>query len=196
VILGRYGEGMDVKHLEFMQLISRGALRGSRMLDGLLSFARFDTTTLEPARVDLAQVLAEVTAGLRATIEAKRAAVRADALPVVQADPVLLAQVLQNLLANALKFTVRHPPVIDVAAAHADGAWRISVTDNGPGLDPAAREHIFEMFGRGGGTGEEGLGIGLALCAKIVERHGGEIGYDSTPGQGATFFFTLPDRIG
>ncbi|MCW3002929.1 MAG: domain S-box protein [Conexibacter sp.] len=195
VILGRYREGMDVKHLEFMQLISRGALRGSRMLDGLLSFARFDTRTLEPARVDLAQVLAEVTAGLRATIEAKQAAIRADALPVVQADPVLLAQVLQNLLANALKFTVRHPPVIDVAAAPADGGWRISVTDNGPGLDPAARAHIFDMFGRGGQSAEDGLGIGLALCAKIVERHGGEIGYDSTPGQGATFFFTLPDGM-
>jgi PAS domain S-box-containing protein len=196
LILDRYRDGMDVKHLAFMQMIASGALRGSRMLDGLLTFARFDTRTLDPARVDVAEVLAEVSAGLRVTIDAKQATIRADALPVVHADPVLLAQVLQNLVANALKFTVERPPVIDVSAVRQSTAWRISVSDNGPGIDPVGREHIFDMFGRGGRSREEGLGIGLALCAKIVERHGGQLGCESTPGHGATFSFTLPDAPG
>jgi signal transduction histidine kinase len=175
-----------------MDLISTGARRGGRMLDRLLKFASVDARAVDLTEVDLAELLAEVLAGLSATILDRQAAISAADLPVVRADRILLAQVLQNLIANALKFTTDRPPAISISAARDGDGWRIAVADDGPGIGEAERRHIFEMFRRAGGSDEAGLGMGLAMCAKIVQRHGGRIWCDSTPGTGSTFSFILP----
>ena len=114
-------------------------------------------------------------------------------MPTVRADPSQLAQLFQNLLGNALKFRGEAPPKVRVDACRDGDCWRFSVSDNGIGIDSKFREQIFDVFRRlhthqqYGGTG-----IGLAICKKIVDRHGGRIWVESEPGQGATFHFTLP----
>jgi signal transduction histidine kinase len=101
-------------------------------------------------------------------------------------------QVFQNLVANALKFTAGRRPRVRVEAAGDDGWWRVSVADNGVGIEPADRRRVFAVFSRLDGHAYAGTGVGLALCQRIVERHGGRIWVDSTPGVGSVFSFTLP----
>ena len=119
-----------------------------------------------------------------------------DPLPSLPADQTQLTQLFQNLVGNALKFRrPEEPPRIHVAAAREDSAWRFSVRDNGLGIDPQFFDRIFIIFQRLHGREEyPGTGIGLAVCKKIVERHGGRIWVESEPGKGSTFHFTIPDR--
>jgi signal transduction histidine kinase len=119
--------------------------------------------------------------------------VRPDPLPEATVDPGQLAQVFQNLVGNALKFRSTASPAIEIDAVPAAGGLQILVRDNGIGFDPQYRERIFEVFQRLHGPGRfPGTGIGLALCRKIIEQHGGQISADATPGHGAVFQFTLP----
>jgi signal transduction histidine kinase len=111
----------------------------------------------------------------------------------VKADPDRLAQVFRNLLSNALTYSGEEPPQVHVSAARLDGYWRLSVADEGVGIDPEYRERIFRTFERLQTQDEDsGTGIGLALCERVVERHGGDIWVESEPGEGSTFHFTLP----
>ena len=146
-------------------------------------------------RVDGEVLLARVLRDLRLAIQDKAAEVTHDALPTVPGDAGQLGLVFQNLVANALKFCGKASPRIHVAARRDETQWVFSVRDNGIGLDPKQAERIFAVFQRLHTRQEyPGTGIELAICKKIVERHGGRIWVESTPEQGTTFFFTLPAR--
>ena len=137
-------------------------------------------------------MLQRVLGDLRVAIEESGAEVTHDPLPQVMADNVQLGQVLQNLLGNAIKFRSQEPPRIHVSARQEGQQWVFSVRDNGIGINPRYAERIFGIFERlHPRTEYPGTGIGLAICKKIVERHGGQIWVESEPGKGAAFFFTL-----
>jgi light-regulated signal transduction histidine kinase (bacteriophytochrome) len=145
--------------------------------------------------VDCALLLKEVLANLAVAIRENQALITHEALPTVMADPTQLRQVFQNLLSNALKFHSDKTPEIHIGAERQDNTWLFSVHDNGIGIAPRHAERIFIIFQRLHTRSRyPGTGIGLALCKKIVERHGGRIWVESESGKGATFFFTVPDK--
>jgi light-regulated signal transduction histidine kinase (bacteriophytochrome) len=128
-------------------------------------------------------------------IEENNARVTHDELPIVMADETQLVQVFQNLIGNAIKFHSEEAPHIHVSAEKNKKEWIFSVRDNGKGIDPQYHDRIFVIFQRLQGKGEyPGTGIGLAICKRIIERHGGRIWVESEPGKGSTFYFTLPAR--
>jgi chemotaxis family two-component system sensor kinase Cph1 len=128
-------------------------------------------------------------------MEEAGAKVTRDPLPTVMADDIQLGQLFQNLIANAMKFRGEEPPRIHVSAKQNGDEWLFSVRDNGIGIDPTLTDRIFIMFQRLHGMKEyPGTGIGLAICKKIVERHGGRIWVESEIGEGTTFYFTMPVR--
>ncbi|HEX9137268.1 MAG TPA: ATP-binding protein, partial [Nitrospirota bacterium] len=134
-----------------------------------------------------------VLSTLRLAIEENRAVVTHDALPKVTADPGQVGPLFQNLVSNAIKFHGAEPPRVHVSAERRNHEWLFSVRDNGIGVDPQYADRIFVIFQRLHDREEyPGTGIGLALCKKIVERHGGHIWVESQPGRGATFLFTIP----
>jgi chemotaxis family two-component system sensor kinase Cph1 len=145
------------------------------------------------APTDSEIVFGEVLSNLRVAIEEKGATVIHEPLPKVMADDVQLGQLFQNLVGNAIKFHQEEAPQVHVSAHQSNGEWVFSVRDNGIGIDPKFKELIFVIFQRLHGKGEyPGTGIGLAVCKKIVERHGGRIWVESEPGRGAAFYFTIP----
>ncbi|WP_394741874.1 PAS domain-containing sensor histidine kinase [Natronococcus roseus] len=188
----RYADDLDGDGREFLAFALEGAERMRNMIDGLLAYARVKTRgdPLEP--VDLDAVLEDVRSDLEMRIAATNAEVTADPLPTVEGDESQLRQVFQNLLDNAIEYS-HGPPRIHVSAERRGSQWELSVRDEGIGIPADEREQIFEMFQRLHGRGDhDGTGIGLALCERIVERHGGEIRVESEPGEGSTFSFTLP----
>jgi chemotaxis family two-component system sensor kinase Cph1 len=143
--------------------------------------------------VELGRVLERALANLETAVEESGAEVSTDPLPTVTGDPVQLGQLFQNLVGNGVKFRGEAAPRVHVSAERAGGEWRLSVRDNGIGIEPEYVERIFVIFQRLHGRAEyPGTGIGLAICKKIVERHGGRIWVESVPGEGSTFYFTLP----
>ena len=164
-----------------------------RLIDDLLAYSRVGTRGREFAPTDLSVVVEMVRANLRLSIEESGATITTDELPTVAGDRTQLVQLLQNLLGNAIKFRGEESPEVHVGAERKDEAWRISVRDNGIGLDPRHADKVFVIFQRlHGRSSYEGTGIGLAVCKRIVERHGGEMWVESVPGEGSTFYFTLP----
>jgi PAS domain S-box-containing protein len=193
LLADRYRGRLDDRADHYIHYAVDGAVRMKRLIDALLSYSRVGTPGNPPAPADSQAILQEVLRHLQGTIEEKQAVVTHDALPTVPADAVQLGQLFQNLIANALKFTGEAPPRIHIAAQREHRAWRFSISDNGIGLDPEHAGRIFEIFQRLHGPAEyPGTGIGLAICKKIVERHGGRIWVESQPGRGATFYFTIP----
>ncbi len=192
----RYGERLDRDALEFLEFIDEGGRRAQALVSDLLSLARVNSQARPFEPVPVQAVLTEVLRGLRIAVSDSGAQVTHDEpLPLVSADRRQLHQLLQNLLANALKFCGQQVPCIHVGSVRdTDGRWRISITDNGIGIGPKFHERVFVMFQRLHLRNEyPGTGIGLAICKKVVERHGGRIGVESVPGQGSTFWFTLTD---
>lgn len=190
----RHADGLSAEGREFLHYMVDGGQRAQALIRDLLSLARLGSEGRAPVPVALEQVLADVLQPLRLKRQETGAHITHDALPVVTADPVQMRQLLGNLVGNALKFTGARPPLIHLGAQREPGHWRISVQDNGIGIEPKFFGRIFVLFQRLHLRSEhEGTGIGLALCKKIVERHGGNIGVQSAPGEGATFWFTLPD---
>ena len=165
------------------------------MVDAVLSYARVDTQGKDFTPVDLADVFEEVKAGLWKEITCARAEISNDPLPVVEGDRSQIEQLVRNLMSNALKFNDAFPARIHVGVVERPGEWQISVRDEGIGLDPELADRVFVMFQRLHTEKEfPGSGIGLAICKRIVERHGGRIWVESEPKRGSTFFFTLPRR--
>jgi signal transduction histidine kinase len=177
----------------FSQHILDSSLRLTAMLQGLLAYARAGgASAAESTAVDLATAVAQVQADLAMGISDRDVRVEV-AVPegaVVLTDPNDLRVVLQNLVTNAVKFSNGDAPVITVAAERRGDEWSISVRDNGPGIAPEHQARIFSAFERAGGGGA-GYGLGLAICQRLVERHGGRIRVDSEPDHGTRFSFTL-----
>jgi light-regulated signal transduction histidine kinase (bacteriophytochrome) len=174
--------------------------RMQKLIQDLLTFSRVSTKAQPFVAVNLDEVAREVMSDLEVSIEQAGATVMITELPMLQADPLQMRQLVQNLVGNALKF--RKPgvaPVIKLYGRHTKSAgrredvWEISVEDNGIGFDEKYLDRIFTVFQRLHGRAEyEGSGVGLAVCRKIAERHNGTITARSTPGEGATFTVTLP----
>lgn len=191
----RYRSRLDGDADEFMGFIVDGALRMQRLINDLLAFSRVGSRGKGFQPVDLAASVAQVRINLRAAIEESGAQISTGTLPVVTADASQMEQLLQNLIGNAIKFRRGPAPRVHIDARREDAAWRIEVQDDGIGIDARYAERIFVIFQRLHTAAEyPGTGIGLAICKKIVERHGGLIGMHATPGEGARFSFTLPDR--
>ena len=163
------------------------------LINDLLAYSRVGIRKASLAPINGEQVLKAALGNLKVAIEETRATVTHEPLPVVQADSVQLTQVFQNLIGNAIKFHGAEAPRIEVAANQRDGEWVFSVRDNGIGIDPKHSDRIFEIFQRLHTRQEYGgTGMGLAICKRIVERHGGRIWVESIPGNGSSFFFTMP----
>jgi light-regulated signal transduction histidine kinase (bacteriophytochrome) len=176
--------------------IREAAGRMQRLIGDLLAYARITEASGVAAAVDLNRVVREVVSDLEAGIESASAAVACGPLPVVAADYTHMRQLFQNLIGNAVKFRRPGvPPRVKVYAADEmrDGRVTVTVEDDGIGIDPRHHDRIFGVFQRLHGKNEyEGNGIGLAVCKKIAERHGGTIRVESRPGEGAKFIITLP----
>jgi light-regulated signal transduction histidine kinase (bacteriophytochrome) len=164
------------------------------LIDGLLEYSRVGTRGAEFEAVECTQVLDAALNNLHSAIHESAAVITRDPLPSVNGDAGQLASLFQNLIGNALKFRNEAPSRIHVGAERKDTQWRLSVRDNGIGIDPQYFDRIFAVFQRLHTRSEyPGTGIGLAICKKIVERHGGRIWVESLPGEGTTFYFSLPD---
>jgi PAS domain S-box-containing protein len=190
----RYQGQLDEKADMFIYHAVDGAKRMQEMINALLDLSRIGTRGEEPVPTDAEAVLKRTLNVLERAIEETEADVTHDPLPTVMADKAQLAQVFQNLVANAIKFRREDvPPRVHISAEQEGDEWLFSVEDNGIGIDPKQADRIFQIFQRLHTQEEyEGTGIGLALCKRIVERHGGRIWVESEVGQGSTFAFTLP----
>lgn len=190
----RYEDRLDADGRDFIHYAVDGAERMQAFIRDLLQYSRVGTQRRPFEAVDTAALLRQVLENFRFALEEVGGkVVLEEPLPTVMGDPMQLAQLFQNLIGNALKFRSQEPPRIRVSASVEGGMARFTVQDNGIGLDPADAGRIFVIFQRLHSRDEyEGTGIGLSICKKIVERHGGRIGVDSRKGEGAAFYFTLP----
>ncbi len=186
------GSGLDSEAVELQGLVLSAVDTMDDLITGLLSYSRIHRTTRPPTAVDLARLADDVIDQLRRDLDEAGVTLETGDLPTVLGDEIQLRQLLQNLIQNAVKYrAANRSPIIRIKAEESDAGWLFSVTDNGIGVDPLLHERIFELFRRGD-PGYGGVGIGLALCQRIVERHGGSIWVESEPDRGATFNFTLP----
>ena len=184
---------LDDSTLDCFERVSGQANRLSELVDNLLDYSRTGQEERPLESVDLEGVMEQVLTHLASTIRQHCARFQLDPMPTVQGDKVSLVQLFQNLIGNAMKFRGEDAPVVSISAAPTDHTWRISVHDNGIGIDPAFHKEIFAPLRRLHRPGRyEGHGLGLAICRKTIDRHRGRIWVDSTPGQGTTFSFTLP----
>jgi two-component system, LuxR family, sensor kinase FixL len=193
VLKKRYQGQLDGRAEELIAHTVDGVGRMQTLIDDLLAYSRVGTRGKSFEACDCNLILKKALANLEVAIAESGAVVTHDQLPVVQADSAQLTQLLQNLLSNAIKFRSQQPLAIHVGVRHDAGQWLFSVKDNGIGMLPEYFDRIFVIFQRlHTRTEYPGTGIGLAICKKIVERHGGRITVESTPGQGSTFSFTIP----
>ncbi len=188
----RYSDKLDATANEFIEFAVDGARRMQQFITDLLQYSRVGTQGHVLEHVELQEILAAVRINLKVAIEESGAQIDADPLPAVAGDKRQLTQLLQNLIGNAIKFRGAETPRVRVTAARENGMWRIGIADNGIGIESKFFERVFVIFQRLHSRDEyAGTGIGLAICKKIVDRHGGRIWIDSKKGEGTTFFFTL-----
>ena len=186
---------LDAETTDFMRFAVDGASRMQALIQDVLAYSGVTAKGQPIEPVDSAAALQEALALLAGRIADSGAQINAQPLPIVMADRTQLVQVFQNLIGNAIKFCKIGVPQVQVDAAREPGRWRFSVTDNGIGIAPEYRAQVFVIFKRLHTRREyPGTGIGLAICKRIIERHGGEIGVESAPGGGSVFWFTLPEE--
>ncbi|MEK7375291.1 MAG: ATP-binding protein, partial [Thermodesulfobacteriota bacterium] len=191
----RYKGKLDADADEFIAYALEGATRMRALTNDLLEYSRVGTRGRPFEPTDCAGVIQGALANLLAAVGESGAVVTYDGLPTVMADATQLTQLFQNLIGNAIKFRGKEPPRVRISAERQGKEWLFSVSDNGIGIAPEYTERIFNIFQRLHTRSEyPGTGIGLAICKKIVERHGGRIWVESEPGKGSTFHFTIPDR--
>ena len=195
LIARRYKGKLDADADEFIAFAVDGANRMQRLILDLLAYSRVNTAGRQFEPTAMETVLKAALNNLTNAVKESQAVITHDPLPAVMGDDKQLAQLFQNLLSNAVKFGGAQPPRIHISAKQADGEWLFSVRDHGIGIDPQYADRIFVIFQRLH-TREEypGTGIGLAICKKIIERHGGHMWVESELGKGATFYFTLRDE--
>jgi signal transduction histidine kinase len=193
-LLGKtLGEQLDSKTAKYLSTIQEGASTMETLVRSLLNYATVGQEPLSPSNVELRSVVTAVVETLAPNIQELQAKVTCGSLPLVYGDSIQLRQLMQNLIGNALKYSKPGaPPRINISALEFGHRWKVSVSDNGPGIPAEFHDKVFLPLKRLHGNNIAGTGMGLAVCRKIVERHGGEIWVDSAPGNGATFSFTLP----
>jgi signal transduction histidine kinase len=201
-LVSRLGDTLDAESSDYLSRMQNATVRMQALIDDLLALSRVSTQPRAVRQTSLTAVARDVVADLEARIEATGAEIQLDPLPTLPADPTQMRQLFQNLVGNALKFV--RPGVVPRVRVWADAvpgeegvpAWRIAVQDNGIGFEERYLDRIFTVFQRlQGRAAYEGTGIGLAICRRIVERHGGSITARSRPGEGSTFLVTLPARL-
>jgi len=189
----RYAGALDARADEFIAHAVGGVQRMQLVIDDLLAYSRIGAAPRVMQVIDMNAALQVARANLSEAIATSHALISHDELPNLMANPIQIAQLFQNLVGNALKFRGGKPAMVHVGARQDAGEWVISVADQGIGIEPQYFERIFKLFQRlHTRTEYPGTGIGLTICQKIVERHGGRIWVESTLGQGTTFYFTLP----
>jgi signal transduction histidine kinase len=190
----RMGDRLDGESTEFFGFVTDGTQRMNAMICSLLEYSRLARDRHERQIADMDHVVAAALSDLRWTIDHVAGEIQLDPLPTVAGNTQQLIRLMENLIGNALKYRAEdRPPVVSVSAARHGEEWRFAVRDNGIGIECQHFERIFGLFQRLHGYGEySGTGIGLALCKRIVERHGGRIWVESEPGAGSTFLFSLP----
>jgi PAS domain S-box-containing protein len=193
----RYKGQLDDKADQFIAYAVDGATRMQILINDLLSYSRVGTSTQDWQAVDCEKIVQIVLSNLHLASIQSHAIITHDALPKVNADSSQMIQLFQNLISNAIKFRGEDPPQIHIGVDCADGKWLFSVQDNGIGMEVQYLDRIFIIFQRlHSKTEYPGTGIGLAVCKKIVERHGGNLWVESQPNEGATFYFTIPQIAG
>jgi light-regulated signal transduction histidine kinase (bacteriophytochrome) len=191
----RYQGQLDQRADVYINHAVEAASRMQTLINDLLAFSRVGRRGQPFAPVNTATCVQLALKNLEVAIRESRACITWDDLPTMAADSTQLSQLFQNLIGNSLKFRGEKEPQIHLSAVKVDKAWQFSVRDNGIGMEPQYFERIFQVFQRLHTRQEyPGTGIGLALCQKIVERHGGAMWVESQVGQGSTFYFTLPIR--
>ena len=190
-----YHGKLDATADEYIDQIVTGAQRMQQLINDLLAYSRVESRSRPFVATDLAEVFDDAIDLLRAEIQDAGGEVTRGDLPAVMGDPSQLSQLLQNLIGNGLKYHGDAPPRVHLTAERNDSGWLIAVRDNGIGIDAKHHERIFEIFLRLHTNDKyPGTGIGLAVCRRIVSRHGGHLWVESQVGDGSTFYFTLPDR--
>ncbi|MBV7339193.1 PAS domain S-box protein [Chloroflexi bacterium TSY] len=193
LIQRRYAEKLGKDADTFIERSVAAANRMKSLIEALLAYSRVGKRSSLVSQTNCSTVVAQTLNSLEAIIQENNASITYDSLPTVMADATQLGQLFQNLISNAIKFRGEQTPAIQIKAVSNDSEWLSSVHDNGIGIEPQYAERIFLIFQRLHTRSEyPGTGIGLAMCKKIVEHHGGCIWFESEPGQGTTFFFTLP----
>ncbi|MBS1662772.1 MAG: PAS domain S-box protein [Bacteroidetes bacterium] len=192
----KYGGQLDAKADQYIHYAVDGAERMKALIMDLLEYSRVGTGKESFTWVDTSEVLKEVGDVFREKIISARATVNIGPMPTVWGDKVQVTQLFQNLISNALKYQSEAPPVISISATEAETHYQFSIEDNGIGIDPQFFDKIFIIFQRLHNKSDySGTGIGLAICKKIVERHGGKIWVESTPQKGSTFYFTIIKKV-
>lgn len=189
---------LDEKGGRYLNFIVSNARRMQKMIQDILNFSRVGRQEVEIEAVDCDEVVREVLAEFESAIADKKAVINCEKLPTLQTSPTLMRVLFQNLIGNALKFNDgSRAPQVTISVKQDPAGWRFSVHDNGIGIDDKFRDRIFTIFQRLHRKEDyPGTGIGLSTCRKFIRLCGGEIGFESTPGQGSEFFFTLPDGKG
>ena len=190
----RYRGKLDSDADEFIDYAVDGAKRMQGMINDLLTYSRVGTKGKPFEPTDCEIILDQALTNLSMAISESSAVVTHDPMPTVMADNTQLVQLFQNLIGNAIKYSGKETPNIHIFAEKKLDNWVFSVKDNGIGIDPKYWEYVFNLFKRLFDKEYSGTGIGLAVCKRIVERHGGRIGVDSEPEKGSTFYFTIPVR--
>jgi PAS domain S-box-containing protein len=189
----RYKGQLDAKADRFIAYAVDGAARMQILIDDLLKYSRVGSRSHTLEQVDCGAILQHALRNLQVAIVESKATITHSALPEVNANITQLTQLFQNLIGNAIKFRRQDPPEIQIGVKQTDGKWLFSVQDNGIGIESQYCDRIFAIFQRlHNRTDYPGTGIGLAICKKIVERHGGTLWVESTLNKGSTFYFTLP----
>jgi light-regulated signal transduction histidine kinase (bacteriophytochrome) len=193
IVSRRYTKVLDAEGQKFLGFLTEGGRRLATLIDDLLAYTRAGAAENLSGAVSAGGVLQQTLSTFEEALRESGGSVTVSPLPEVYMGEAHLQQLFQNLIGNALKYRSEAPPRIHISATNQGAAWRFAVQDNGIGIDPQYKEKIFGVFKRlhreqkYGGTG-----IGLAICQRVVERYGGRIWVDSSPGKGATFYFTLP----
>ncbi len=192
-VLAESGSKLDAEGTDALERITKAATRMTSMVEDLYNLLRLSADDTSVDTVDTANVLRDVVENLRSDVDAVQGSVVGEQMPTVRTNRRLLAQLLQNLIANALKFHGDEPPKVQVSAIQRADRWQFSVTDNGVGIPAHERERVFGLFSRLD-TARSGTGVGLALCRRAVQKLGGTIWIAPDPGPGTTFCFTIPVR--
>lgn len=193
----RYKNKLDKDADEFIEFILDGATRMQSMINDLLQYSRVGTRGKPFKLTDFESVFGQSLVNLKIAIDENNAIITHDPLPTLMADSTQMIEVFQNLISNAIKFRSKESPQVHVSALKKRNEWVFSVRDNGIGIAPEFFDKLFILFQRLHSRSEyPGTGIGLAVCKKIVERHGGKIWVESEPDKGSTFYFSIPDSKG